>query len=493
MGTLSHGRKTLYTDVLEVTNANIIDVIRKVQNDFDINVKDINYLLDYEKGYQPIIREKTYRPEVNFEVCDNIASEITEFKCGFVWGYPITIGQRGIKDSGNPITEPSAISLLNECYEVEGIKTKTQELARFVEITGIGYSYVDINTEYEDGDSYFTVDILDPRNTFVVRSSRYVDKRIVLGVTFTDDLNGNRHYTCFTKNIRFEIDCNGGAFAFGKRNAEKNPLGMIPIVEWIRSYDRMGCFERQIPEMDNLNLLVSDFSNDVDQNCQAVWLGINLKFPVDEQGNERTPRSNEWVLVDSLEDGKNPDAKALTIPYDYQGMLNNIVTRRQLILQKTNVPQRNENSGGSTGIAMGDATGWSSAESSACKQQNLMESAKMEEVRLALKALSKSSHIEKDSPLLSLRYTDCQPNIKRQKTYELTTKVNFFATAVSHGINGLHALKAMNAFEDVNQVWEDSRDSIEQYQLSVINKGESEGRLSADNSDQIGNSPNLQG
>lgn len=334
---------------------------------------------------------------------------------------------------------------------------------------------------------------MDPRCTFVVRSNYYTDKRIVLGVTFTEDSKGNRHYTCFSKDTRFEIHCDGGAYAFGERNAERNPLGMIPIVEWIRSYDRMGCFERQLPEMDNLNILASDFTNDVDQNCQAVWLGIDFDFPKDENGNDVTPRSNEWILGKSTEEGRRPDAKALTIPYDYNGMLNNLVTRRQLILQKCNVPQRNDNSGGSTGIAMSDASGWSSAEASACKQQNIMESCKMEEIKLVLKAISKSADIDRNSELLKLKYTDCQPNIKRQKTYELTTKVNFFATAVSHGINGLHALKAMNAFEDVNQVWEDSRETIEKYQESIVNKGETEDRLSADNSDQIENSPNLKG
>jgi hypothetical protein len=89
---------------------------------------------------------------------------------------------------------------------------------------------------------------------------------------------------------------------------------------------------------------------------------------------------------------------------------------------------------------------------------------------------------------------DIKPSIKRQKNYELTTKVNFFATAVSHGINGLHALNAMNAFEDVNKVWEDSRELIEKYQSSIFDKQEEpKDRLDADYSDQIKNSPNLNG
>lgn len=390
--TTSLGRKNLYTDYAEVTNDNIIDILQSVQNDFATNVNDINYLINYDKGEQYILRKKTYRPEIDCQHIDNIANEVTEFKLAYNWGYPITIGQRGKNDSGES-DEAFAISLLNECFETENIRTKTQELARFVEITGIGYSYVDINTEYMDGDSYFTVDILDPRCTFVVRSNYYLDKRIILGVTFTEDKEHNRHYTCFSKDRRYEIYCNGVSYQYADRNNERNPLGMIPIVEWFRSYDRMGCFERVLSECDNLNLLTSDYDNLVEQETQSIWLGINIDFPLDENGNPKYPKSNEWVLTYSQEDGRNPDAKPLSIGHDYPGMLSNIVTRRALILQKCNVPQRSEKNNGATGIAVSDSSGWSAAESAAAKQQNIMESCKMEEVRLALIAISKNVNI----------------------------------------------------------------------------------------------------
>ena len=70
-----------------------------------------------------------------------------------------------------------------------------------------------------------------------------------------------------------------------------------------------------------------------------------------------------------------PFVKPLTIGYDYGGMLNNVISKRQLILQKCNVPQRNDNSGGSTGVAMSDATGWTQAEVEATKIQGLQEDA----------------------------------------------------------------------------------------------------------------------
>lgn len=45
----------------------------------------------------------------------------------------------------------------------------------------------------------------------------------------------------------------------------------------------MGCFEQQISEMDNLNLLISDFTNDVEQNTQAVWHTNDVDFPVEKK------------------------------------------------------------------------------------------------------------------------------------------------------------------------------------------------------------------
>ncbi len=205
-------------------------------------------------------------------------------------------------------------------------------------------------------------------------------------------------------------------------------------------------------------------------------------------------------------DGKTPFIKPLAIEYDYDGMLQNIITRRELILQKCNVPSRNNNSGGSTGIAMDSATGWNAAENAANKQQLIMESCKMQEVEIALAVIQNSQDVPQDSPLLELDVMDIQPSIKRSKNYELTTKVNFFATAVSHGIYGLHALKAMDAFEDVNQVWADSRPLIEAYQKSTFTKKENvpaekdskeekpnADRLEPDNSDQIVNSPLIDG
>ena len=494
---MTYGREEIFTDVPYITNENIQEVLRKAISTHRRNVARIDYLLNYEAGYQPLMRTKQYRKDIDCECVDNIANEVTEFNLGFKWGNPITLVQRGERTGEDEI---KAVSILNDCYETESIKTKTQKLGRFVEIDAIGYTYVDVNMDWQEGDSYFNIEALDPRNTFVVRSNYYIDKRVMLGVTYYTDEHGQEYYTCFTKDTRFDLVGLNEII-----NEEWNPLKRVPIIEWIRSHDRMGCFERQISEMDNLNLLISDFTNDVEQNTQAIWHTNDVEFPTMITTNEDgttteevvKPKSNDWMQTYTSQDGKTPFVKPLAIDYDYDGMLQNIVNRRALILQKCNVPQRNDNSGGSTGVAMSDATGWSSAEMSASKQQGIMESCKMEEIKVVLEAIRISPFVPAGSPLLKLRYSDIQPNIKRQKTYELTVKTNAICALLSKGFALEDTLTIAPLFEDPNQVVVRSGDGVRKYQESNVFKEEQQQsedkRPFADYSDQENNSPNIGG
>ena len=521
-----YGRKIIWTDVPEITEENIIPVLTKAFPGHLQNADEIRFLDNYEKGYQPLQRktEKTYRPDIDFESVDNVAAEAMEFNTSYRWGNPITLIQRGNVDAGAGEHESVDVALLNECYDSQDINSKTQELGRFVELCGIGYTYVDINKEWEDGDSYFTVDVLDPQFSFIIRSAYYADHRPMVGVSYRVDDNGLKHITAFTRRQRFEIEeskiINGEKqdtlYAFGNRSGESNPLGMIPIIEYIRSYDRMGCFERQIKEMDALNLLISDTLNQVDQQTQAVWHTNDVDFPeeevevTDDQGNKTTttvtstPGSGDWLQTFTTPDGKEPFIKPLVMDYDFEGIRETVISKRALILQKCGVPERNSANGGSTGVAMSDATGWSAAESSANKQQLIVEAAKMNEVKVILKAIKLSPDVPGDSPLLRLKYRDIRPNVKRNRSFDLITKSNALATLLSHGVYGLHAFKTVNLFEDNTQVWVDSEEMITKYQKKLFEEQKTEStskneaekipeRLASDISDQKDESPVVDG
>lgn len=516
------GRQPIFTDVEYIDERNIIPVLRDAVRDFASVANDCTYLLKFEKGFQPLQRKnpKTFRPDIDFCITDNVASEIVNFKTSYNWGNPITFVQRGEQDSGKK-KETDAISLLNECYEAEGIRSKTQGLARFVEICGIGHTLVEINKDYEDGDSYFSVNVLDPRYSFVVHSSRYVDHRPMLGVSFREK-DGNKYYTCFTKRQRFEIInavkiVNGKPkiskgepvtyWDFDERSGEANLLGRIPITEWIRSHDRMGCFERCLDELNGLNLQVSDYHNQVDQATQCVWHTNDVDFPEDESGNVVKPESGDWMRTYTSPDGKTPIVEPLKLDGDYTGMLSQMSYRVARIKSKCNVPLTSENVSNTTGIAVSDATGWTNAEIAATMQDQITESCKMEEVKSVLAAINASTDVPTSSPLLDLKYKDLQPSIKRQKNYELTTKANFAVTLIKAGFHGGDVIKEMNVFPDPNQVWIDSKKGIEAFQKAQYasksetstesNKSETEkvntDRIGQDNSDQISNSPRLDG
>ena len=520
---MSIGRKILYTDVPEITYENVLDVVRKVIGDHESNAARIDYLLKYDAGEQPQMRKKINRKDIDIHCVDNVANEISKFHIGYKWGVPIVIVQRGEKDNGRE-NEVESISLLNECYEAQSIKKKTQELARFVEITGIGYTYVGINNEWEEGESYFTIDVLEPQTAFVIHSSYYMDKRPMLGVTYRKDEQGNKFFTCFSKDRRFEIKnlmeiTNGeltgkSTWQHDIRSGEENLLHKIPVIEWIRDFDRMGCFERQIDDMNCLNLIESDICNATEEAVQSIWHCNDVEFPEEEitleDGTKKTvtkkPKNNEWLQTFTTQEGKTPFVTPLSSNFNYEGNLNYAITKRALILQKADVPSRGSSSGGNTGLALDTASGANNTEAVASTQQNITEGCKMEEVKVALEAIKESPHINQDNPLLKLKARDVQASVKRNKQYELSTKANCFSTLVSHGINGYHALRVVNMFDDVNQVYNDSADTIKRYQDSVFDKnirneavgGDGEQKPNdditmQDESDQETNSPNLSG
>ena len=488
----SIGRRVLFADTKEVSRENVVEIINAVKPDFLVNRMECDRLLVIESGVMPLTRKKIIRPEIDVKTCDPVAHQIASFWESYVWGAPIGLVARGLNDSGSD-TENEGITLLNECYSAENVGSKQRALGHFVEITGIGYTFIDIKGDWVEGDSYFELETLDPRYAFVVRSSMYADHRILLAITFREDAMGNTYYTAFSKDYRFEISNDKVT------SVTANPLRMIPIIEWERAKDRMGVFEREIPEMDRINLLLADISNNVENAVQTIWHCSDVSFPhkVDENGNETDeidrPASGEWIVTESTKDGKTPFIKPLVVDCDYAGLLNNYKTSRSMILERTCTPQRSDNSGGSTGSAMQSANGYETAESCACAEQLLMEASKMAEVRVALEAIRRSNKLVEDNPLYKLRYMDCKPNVTRQKTYEMTVKTTALANMLSHGINGLHAIKSIAFFDDVAQVWEDSKDLIEQYQRKTFGEDKEVEMSSTLPEYQIGNSPLIDG
>ena len=479
---IGKGRQQIFTHYKFIDESNVIDVIQSALGIFRENAAECKFLLDYKDGIQPLQRDncpKKVMPWIDCEAVDNVAKEVYDFWKGFGWGDSISIVQRGDIDENEEISE--GVKQLNNHYAMSGNLKDYQELARDVECTGIGYSFIGINTEWEDDESYFTRDILSPMSTFIVRSKYYTDKRVMLAVTLRKDEENNSYYTAFTKDTRYDIYelYQDKSWHHEKYSGIKNPLGKIPIIEWIRDVDRTGVFEAQISACDNLNLTLSDISNGTEQNIQAIWWANNVEFAMeevtDEQGNVSMqpvkPKSGEWVQTKSPRDGASPSIKALTIDYHIDEMRSNYLSQRSLILQKCHVPQRNSTSGGSSGVAMDSASGWDDAENVASSQENLIKGCQMDEIKVVLAAIRESvgvTGIEIDNPMLTLKASYVTPSIRRPKNYELTNRVNAWAAVINKGASLEDALTVAPIVADAAQFIARSGEGVQRYQEAQV-------------------------
>lgn len=520
------GREIIYTPYNYIDKDNVIEVIRKTFGKFQTVASDCQYLIDFYDGIQPLQRDnpKQVMEWIDYQCVDNIAAEITEFWKGFAWGFPISYVQRGDSDIENS-NIADGIAELNNNFGILGNDRKLQELAYYVLITGIGYSFVDINTEWEKGEAFFTKDILDPRWTYIIRSNYYPDKRPILAVSVRKDVENHYYITAFSKDLRFEISAtkinNGEPTKQGddyfekyytwqhlERSAEENPLHKIPIVEHIRDIDRTGVFEKLIPSINTLNLMLSDIMNGIDQGIQSFFWTNDVELQKqeikDEKGNvtlvDKKPGAGDWLHTATLPNGTQPKIQPLTLDYHLSDMQNNYLAQRSLILEGAHVPQRNDNSGGSTGIAMDSATGWSDAENIASAQECITKTCQMEEIKVVLAAIRESISIDTENPMKNLLAGDIQPAIRRPKNFEITNKVNSIATLLSHGFSLEDCVANIPLFQDATQVIERSGEGVRKYQETIFQTdNEAEGgtdeplpnadRIMQDNSDQNTNSP----
>lgn len=465
------GRKKIMTNVKEITRENIIDVLKKAYSTHMINVYWIQYLIDYERGIQPLQRPKTVRKDIDIRTTSSLPNYIKEFNIGYSWGSPIMLVQRGNKElhETDSNTDDLGISALNEQLKnIENIGYKDQCVAEFIETVGIGHKMVDIKTDFPQSlDGQYVGSLvedyyLDCRYAFCVYYNGPGQKKLI-GATFLED-EGKIYFTCTTDRWRFEIE------DWKIVEQQINPFGMVNIVEFERLPDRTGCFERAIPKIDALNILESDFANDVSQRTQEMWWGDNIDFKEDENGNPVKPKSGDWILTTS-HDGTVAKIQPLSSNFDGGSTLNAIADSRTTILQDCYVPiQYSSSGGGSTGTAMDMSSGWSAIELMALRKQQITERAKREELELILRAFKQvpTRILPADSPLRKVHASDCEMRFLRSKNYEMSIKMTSFATGFQNGIHPRHLLNYIQAFADNEQVYLDSKDTFEALQKNMI-------------------------
>ena len=389
-----YGRRVITTDTLTLTNGNIVDEIAKAFNTHSLNRGEIEYLWNYYRGKQPILqRTKKVRPEICNRIVENRANEIVSFKVGYLCGEPIQyVGRNGDESISRAIAE------LNEMMFSENKATQDKEVVEWQMICGTAYRLVLPDTRGEEDDAPFEMFTLDPRDTFVVRSSE-VGNKPVFAVKYRTDSENNRIYSVYSANWYWKLK--------NETIIESRPhaLGMIPIFEYPANNARLGAFEIVLPMLDAINNVASNRMDGVEQFIQAFVKFVNCD--IDEE-QFKALKELGAIKVKSI-DGSAADVSIVTQELNQVQTQTLVDYLYQTVLTICGMPNRNGGSSTSdTGAAVIMRDGWTLAESRAKDSELMFKKAENEVLKLVLRIIRDTQGLSDDIYNLKLKNLSLQ-------------------------------------------------------------------------------------
>lgn len=371
-----YGRRVITTDVEEITEANVVDVLREAMDVHDLNRNEIEYLWKYFKGDQPILtRTKTVRPEICNKIVENRANEIVSFKVGYLCGEPIQYVGRSSEES---VTH--GVGTLNEYMFLVDKPALDQEVVEWGMICGTANRMVLANDNYEaeSDEAPFEMYTLDPRDSFVVYSTD-VKRRRMMGVKYNTDEYGFKTYSVYTSNMCFTIE--GDKVTATKSHG----LGFEPIVEYPANNARLGAFEIVLPLLDAINNIESNRMDGIEQFVQSFMKFVNCD--IDEEKFQAL-KDLGAIKIKSVE-GQQADVDIVTSELNQSQTQVTKEDAYQAILTICGMPNRNGGSSTSdTGSAVLLRDGWSLAESRAKDSELMFKRSEKETLRLVLRLCS---------------------------------------------------------------------------------------------------------
>jgi phage portal protein, SPP1 gp6-like len=366
-----NGRRIIKTSVREITENNVLDVLRKSLNTHSLNRSEIDYLYKYYKGDQPIrYRVKEVRPEICNRIVENRANEIVSFKVGYLCGEPIQYVSRSGKE--NTVKQ---VNVLNEYMFAEDKASQDQEIVEWQMICGTAYRMVLPDDEDDLDEAPFELYTLDPRNTFIVYSSEIGNEPLMAVKYYVDDTNVT-HYSIYTKNMYYVVD---GDLLTG---ATPHALYDIPIIEYPANNSRLGSFEIVLPLLDAMNSVASNRMDGVEQLVQAFIKFINCDISKEDY--------QEFLELGAIKvksvDGQAADVGVVTTELNQTQSQTLKDDYYNAMLTICGMPNRNgSKSTSDTGAAVVLRDGWSDAEARAKDSENVFKRAEKKMLKLVLR------------------------------------------------------------------------------------------------------------
>ncbi len=453
------GRTPIYTDVENITDDNILEVLERSMSKFLPQSTDITYLFEYAKGNMPVWnKEKTVRKDINNKIVVNRAYECVEFWTGYVMGKPI---QYVAKCEDEECSKE--LLILNDVMNLSAKESK--DTAKFNSICkcGVGYYLVLPNIDYKDGDidkgiSPIKIFLLNSARTYVVYSSS-VDHKKLLGVTYYINDNNEKIITAYSRNKVYTIvnSTVEKEEKYSIRDVKDTVDKEVPIIEFYADNDRLGTFEPATTIIDAINNIESARADGVDQIVQAL-----LKFKNCEVDEDTLNKILELgALMVNGENGQDADVDYISSKLDQSQAQTLINDLYMAFLTITAMPNRNGGSSTSdTGTAVQLRDGWQNAESRAMQYESNLKIGEKELINQVVELLE--IQLKKEFKTLNLRHIDI---VFTRRNYEnIKVKADVLVEMLkSEKIDPKLAFQHCGMFTDPERAYQISKTYYENY------------------------------
>lgn len=429
------------TDLLDA--GKLANLINTTMLEHLANKSEIDYLVNYKKGVQPILQKtKLVRPEVNNTLVVNHAQMITRNIIGYFLGTPIQYIQNGDTDLKDEI------DLLNRLVAYEDKASVDKEIGEFQSICGTAYRIVYTDGAYPD-EVPFEEKALNPATTYVVYENTIAEKP-VCGVTYYTLLGekgesiGVKIYV-YTGFGLYEIRTGVEGFVGSDSIFEFKPynVGGVPIIEYPNNQWRIGDWELCIGLMDAINKLDSGRLDDIDQVVQSLLVFINADIDSDTYAQMR----EQGAVMLKNNTGNQSSVETIQNTLDQGGMNLFSQEMESLLYALIGIPDRNNRAGGGgdTGQAVELRDGWADLEVVARNKELSWKKSEKQSLRIILSIMNNALGSK-------MSLLDIDIKFSRNKNNNLLVKTQAYSTLLAtKTLSPQDCLTIVDLVSDVNE------------------------------------------
>lgn len=431
-----YGRKIAYTNVEQITEDNVIQVIGNCIGTFYYNKTVIKYLWDYYKGDQPILyRQKVTNEDITNRIVENHAYEIVQFKVGQTYGEPIQFISRKDDEVIN-----KAVDMLNDFMADANKQEKDIKAGEWQSATGTSFKAI----QPFAGEVPLRIVAPTPMNTFTIYQEGTEEALLV--VQELKDENGKMYKLAFSDTKSFKIV--DGKLEYSKLHT----YGAIPIVEFPNNHERISDIELVIGMLDAINNMQSNRMDGVEQFVQ-YWIKF-INCDIDQEEFEKMKESHALTVKSNNSDNKS-DVDIMTQELDQtqcQVAKDDLWNNTLSILA---IPNKQGNTGGDTQGAVELRNGWDFSKTRAKLKDPIVKSAEKKLAYVALNVL-KIAGID-----LKLSIRDFNVQINHSPQDNMYTKAQTLTVLLQAGIHPLIAITTVGLWGDAEKTFNMSKPYLE--------------------------------